>query len=123
MSCSALCPPPASDRRALDCLCWAQIRQRLGSASYERRPALLAGIGILAGSGVGGGTRINWCASFRSPQPLRREWAEEHGCAFATTARYTEALDAVCGQLGVHDKPTVGRDVSASTLAAGLAVR
>ena len=34
---------------------------------------------ILAGSGVGGGTTVNWTTSFAPPDWLRGEWVAEHG--------------------------------------------
>ena len=54
------------------------------------------GIGILAGSCVGGGTVVNYTTSFRTPDEVRAEW----GGVFATDA-FTEALDAVCDRIGV----------------------
>ncbi|HEX5579311.1 MAG TPA: GMC family oxidoreductase N-terminal domain-containing protein [Candidatus Limnocylindria bacterium] len=37
------------------------------------------GVTILAGSGVGGGTTINWTTSLAPPDWLRAEWATTHG--------------------------------------------
>ena len=62
---------------------------------------LAAGMSILAGATLGGGTRVNWQASFRTPDHVRREWAEQHGLGALTSKRYTAALDAVCAHLGV----------------------
>jgi choline dehydrogenase-like flavoprotein len=39
------------------------------------------GVAILAGSTVGGGTTVNWCTSFRIPEPIAAEWAQEAGLA------------------------------------------
>ena len=44
---------------------------------------------------------MNWQASFRTPDHVRREWATEHGLSEITSERYTSALDAVCTRLGV----------------------
>lgn len=60
-----------------------------------------AGMAVLAGATVGGGTRINWNASFRTPDHVRKEWAEQHGLAAFASAQYDAALDAVCARLGV----------------------
>ena len=62
---------------------------------------LAAGVSTLAGSTLGGGTRVNWQAPFRTPDHVRREWAEQHGLSGITSERYTAALDAVCARLGV----------------------
>ncbi len=34
---------------------------------------------MLAGSGVGGGTLVNWMTTIEAPASVRREWATEHG--------------------------------------------
>lgn len=36
-------------------------------------------ITILQGRSVGGGTTVNWCASFRTPERILQHWAEHHG--------------------------------------------
>jgi choline dehydrogenase-like flavoprotein len=36
-------------------------------------------ISMLAGSGVGGGTLVNWMTCIDVPERVRREWAREHG--------------------------------------------
>jgi choline dehydrogenase-like flavoprotein len=58
-------------------------------------------VGVLAGSALGGGTKINWCASLRTPQHVRDEWASPpHGLGEAVSgARFDAALDAVCERL------------------------
>ncbi|KFM25183.1 Long-chain-alcohol oxidase FAO1 [Auxenochlorella protothecoides] len=59
-------------------------------------------MGVLAGATLGGGTRVNWCASFRTPEHVRREWAAAHGLLCFTGATYESAMDAVCERLGVR---------------------
>ena len=78
---------------------------------------------MLAGSGLGGGTRINWCASFRTPPHVRQEWGAQHGMHFATSSRYTRALDVICNKLGVHCQPNSEADMSAVALQRGMHVR
>lgn len=58
-------------------------------------------VNVLAGAGVGGGTRINWCASFPTPDHVRAEWAAEHGLPDIVGPRFDRALAAVCGRVGV----------------------
>lgn len=61
---------------------------------------------IWAGSTVGGGTRINWCVSFRTPDHVRQEWADKNGLPSFTSDRYVRAMDAVCSRLGVSEEYT-----------------
>ena len=65
-----------------------------------------AGVGILAGSCVGGGTAVNWQTSLRTPDFIRDEWAEASGCDWFAGDRFTRALDAVCARLGVSTAET-----------------
>jgi choline dehydrogenase-like flavoprotein len=55
------------------------------------------GVGILAGSCLGGGTVVNYTTSFRTPEGVREEW----GGPFATDA-FTLSLDAVWERLGAN---------------------
>lgn len=62
------------------------------------------GVVILAGSCVGGGTTVNWAASFRTPRHVRLEWARKLGLkSFEPGGPYDKALDAVCDRLGVSE--------------------
>jgi len=55
----------------------------------------------MAGATVGGGTRINWSVSFRTPPHVRKEWDLVNGLPNFTSERYDRAMDAVCSRLGV----------------------
>jgi len=55
------------------------------------------GVGILAGSCLGGGTVVNYTTSFRTPDDVREEW----GGPFAADA-FTRSLDAVWERLGAN---------------------
>ncbi|CAB1103128.1 unnamed protein product [Ectocarpus sp. CCAP 1310/34] len=58
---------------------------------------------ILAGSCVGGGTTVNWAASFRTPRHVRLEWSRKLGLkSFEPGGPLDNALDAVCSRLGVN---------------------
>ena len=59
------------------------------------------GMNILAGATLGGGTRVNWQASFKTPSHVRKEWAEQHGLPDITSEKFDRALDTVCTRLGV----------------------
>ncbi|CAM9802464.1 unnamed protein product, partial [Ectocarpus sp. 13 AM-2016] len=58
---------------------------------------------ILAGSCVGGGTTVNWAASFRTPRHVRLEWSRKLGLkSFEPGGSFDNALDAVCSRLKVN---------------------
>src|SRR5437016_2216330 len=61
-----------------------------------------AGVALIAGGCLGGGTVINYTTSFRSPDWLRAEWAQQYGLAAFATDEYTSSLDAVYERLGVN---------------------
>lgn len=69
-----------------------------------------AGVNILAGATLGGGTRVNWQASFKTPPHVRREWAEQHGLPDIASEKYDRALSAVCTRLGVTTGPAISPD-------------
>ena len=56
------------------------------------QPPSDGGIGILAGSCLGGGTTVNWAGAFRTPDYVLQEWAREHAAPHFTT-------------LGIQGKP------------------
>ena len=58
-------------------------------------------VGFLAGECLGGGTVVNYCTSFRTPDDVRQEWAEA-GAKWIAGAEYTKSMDAVCERLHVN---------------------
>jgi long-chain-alcohol oxidase len=58
-------------------------------------------VGLLAGECLGGGTVVNYCTSFRTPDDVRDEWAKS-GAAWIGSREYTESLDAVSERLCVN---------------------
>jgi choline dehydrogenase-like flavoprotein len=60
-------------------------------------------VGLLAGECVGGGTVVNYCTSFRTPDDIRAEWSAA-GAPWFTTEEYTKSLDAVCERLSVNSE-------------------
>ena len=76
-------------------------------------------IGLLAAQGLGGTTLVNYTFSFRTPDSVRREWAERHGLKAVATQEFDTSLDAVWERIGVnaeHSLPS-RRD---ETIRAGL---
>ncbi|CAD1808336.1 GMC oxidoreductase family protein [Candida parapsilosis] len=61
-------------------------------------------ISILAGSNFGGGTTVNWSASFKTPFKVRKEWYDEYGLNFAATDSYDKCQEYVFKQMGASTK-------------------
>ena len=76
-------------------------------------------IGLLAAQGLGGTTLVNYTFSFRTPDTVRREWAEQHGLAAVAGEEFDASLDAVWERIGVNAEHSVPsrRD---ETIRAGL---
>ena len=58
-------------------------------------------VGLLAGECLGGGTVVNYCTSFRTPDDIRAEWAAA-GVPWFNAGEYSRSLDAVCERLLVN---------------------
>jgi choline dehydrogenase-like flavoprotein len=58
-------------------------------------------VGFLAGECLGGGTVVNYCTSFRTPDDIRDEWAEE-GVEWIRGPEFTKSLDTVCERISVN---------------------
>ncbi len=77
---------------------------------FERQGALTTTdtvISVLAGSTLGGGTTINWSASFRTPDDVLAEWAEEYGFEGADGVNFQLSLDAVMQRLNVNTDESI----------------
>ncbi len=73
---------------------------------FENRGLLATadlGITILAGSTLGGGTTVNWCASLRTPEPVVQEWEHVYGVIGFTGKDFQRALDAVSERINVNE--------------------
>ena len=72
---------------------------------FEKRGALTSvdtSVLIFAGATLGGGTTVNWSASFRTPDAVLREWANTFGFTGATSAEYQQSFDAVSQRVNVN---------------------
>lgn len=63
-----------------------------------------AGVFVLAGSTVGGGTTVNWSTSVRTPVHVMKEWCNAHELELFDSKLYQQALDVVCERMGVQLK-------------------
>jgi choline dehydrogenase-like flavoprotein len=61
-------------------------------------------IAVLAGSVVGGGTTLNWMASFRTPRHVLDDWVTEGLSQFAPNGPYCESMDAIHELMNVNTK-------------------
>ncbi len=62
-------------------------------------------IAIFAGSTLGGGTVVNYMNCLRTPDPIRREWAE-HGITAIDEPAYDAHIDAVMERINATDAAT-----------------
>ncbi len=75
--------------------------------NYEGRALLMSESGsipVLAGSGLGGGTVINYTTSFRLPERTAAEWSGRAGLGLFTSARLRESFGRVETRLGVTEQ-------------------
>ena len=59
-------------------------------------------VGLLAAQGLGGTTLVNYTFSFRTPDNVRREWADEHGIQSVLSEDFDRSLDTVWERIGVN---------------------
>jgi len=62
-------------------------------------------VGIFQGRTVGGGTTINWCASFRTPPEILARWRDVHGVKGLDTQALTPHWDWLEERLSIRDWP------------------
>lgn len=97
------------------------MSEREGMEIMERGGLLTtadAAMAVLAGSTLGGGTKVNWCASLRTPQHVLQEWSSRFGLPLFTCGAFTSSLDAVCARQEVA--PAAGHSRASRLLWEGL---
>ncbi len=62
-------------------------------------------ITLLQGRSVGGGTTVNWCSSFRTPQRIIDRWKSDHGIDTITTEALTPHWDEIEKRLRIAEWP------------------
>jgi choline dehydrogenase-like flavoprotein len=76
---------------------------------------------MLGGSGVGGGTLVNWMTSIAAPESVRAEWRSEHGLPDVVGTAWDEDVRTTETELGVAETtPTPPKDDVILRGAAGL---
>lgn len=84
-----------------------QFNEDTGYANlYESGGSMITEDGsmlVLAGATLGGATTVNWSASLRTPDNIRREWVER-GVKFYGERVYDEAMDYVMEMMGCSDE-------------------
>jgi len=60
---------------------------------------------ILQGRSVGGGTTVNWCSSFRTPDRILKIWKERHGIETLSKEVLTPHWDAIEKRLHIAEWP------------------
>ncbi len=62
-------------------------------------------ISLLQGRSVGGGTTVNWCSSFRTPDRVLKNWADVHGVTGVTKDALTPHWDHIEKRLHIAEWP------------------
>lgn len=62
-------------------------------------------IAILQGRTVGGGTTVNWCASFRTPERILARWRDEHGVQGVSAEALSPHWDWLEERLSIREWP------------------
>lgn len=81
-----------------------QFYERAGSFTTDDKS-----MAILAGSGLGGGTTVNWMTCLAPPDDVRREWAQEYGFTGADSQSFAASISAVKQRLGLSQPTTENR--------------
>eukprot|EP00928_Gymnodinium_smaydae_P071062 TRINITY_DN54744_c0_g1_i1.p1 TRINITY_DN54744_c0_g1~~TRINITY_DN54744_c0_g1_i1.p1 ORF type:complete len:734 (+),score=130.03 TRINITY_DN54744_c0_g1_i1:49-2250(+) len=63
-----------------------------------------SGIAVMAGATFGGGTTVNWACCLRTPDEVRREWAEKYGLTRFVSDDFTRSLDVVSERISVKSE-------------------
>lgn len=69
-------------------------------------------ISLLAGSTLGGGTEVNWMNCIRTPPPIRREWAREHGLEGVDSPQFDRYLDGVERRISANSETAYFNDAN-----------
>lgn len=82
----------------------AMLRMYERAGGYQSEDGSIT---VLAGSAWGGGSAVNWCASFKPPLAVREEWAKKNGLTHLLSREFEEGMDTIWKVLGVDDSGVV----------------
>ena len=88
-----------ADFNQLELWAWQNLYWRGGPT-----PTADMNVTLQAGSGLGGGTVVNWTNSLRTKDWVRAQWAEEHGLEDVATDAFDRHLDEVWERIKVNDE-------------------
>ncbi|MBE2251208.1 MAG: GMC family oxidoreductase [Myxococcus sp.] len=91
------------------------LYQELGNRAADDQS-----ITILQGRSVGGGTTVNWCSSFRTPERILKVWRERHGIDTLSAATLTPHWEAVEQRLRIATWPQEMMNANNKVLWEGL---
>ncbi|MBL8917930.1 MAG: GMC family oxidoreductase [Myxococcaceae bacterium] len=75
---------------------------------------------ILQGKSVGGGTTVNWCSSFRTPERILKHWRERFGIETVSTGVLTPHWEQIERRLHVAEWPLESINANNKVLWDGL---
>ncbi len=79
---------------------FTNLYQELGTRSTDDQSMLL-----IQGRSVGGGTTVNWCSSFRTPERIFKIWKERFGIETVGTESLNPHWDAIEKRLHIEQWP------------------
>ncbi len=88
-----------ADFNQLELWAWQNLYWRGGPT-----PTADMNVTLQAGSGLGGGTVVNWTNSLRTKDWVRRQWAEDYGLEDVATEAFDRHLDEVWERIKVNDE-------------------
>ncbi|MFL5319559.1 MAG: GMC family oxidoreductase N-terminal domain-containing protein, partial [Myxococcaceae bacterium] len=88
------------DFNLTEAFAFPNLYQELGNRSTDD-----LAITILQGRSVGGGTTVNWCSTFRTPDRILAAWKDVHGVEGITKEALSPHWDAIEKRLHVKEWP------------------
>jgi choline dehydrogenase-like flavoprotein len=94
---------------------FANLYQELGNRTTDD-----LSISLLQGRAVGGGTTVNWCSSFRTPDRILKNWADVHGVTGLTKEALTPHWEHIEKRLHIAEWPQEAMNKNNKVLWDGL---